>query len=160
MGKIIFRNKDLKMVLETNKGTEYRRSWSYAAAAYEKQTGKKYNIREDLDDKYYKSTEPILSLVHDSGVYLMAAAVGKETQFEKSWDTRTDVCYAVGLNPHVNGDWYERAHDAVGGDDFVEDIPVAWIETAVSLGHDIGFNITASQMSVFSIAPKQLRSKA
>jgi len=61
-------------------------------------------------------TEPSLFLVKDMGVYLMSASTVKQPVKE----TGCLVVYADGYTPD---DGY------IGGDDFVENIPISWFNT-------------------------------
>lgn len=70
--------------------------------------------------------KPSLQLVGDSGVYLITNADVKGTPAE-----RGTVAYAVGMNPEVDEDYYERKRDVFGGDDGSVSIPVGWARWAV-----------------------------
>ena len=61
-----------------------------------------------------------LHLVKDSGIYLMAGTV------QADWMEHLKTChviYAQGFSPKTKDRW-EKCRDAVGGDDFVEWIPL------------------------------------
>ena len=61
-----------------------------------------------------------LHLVKDSGIYLMAGTV------QADWMEHLKTChviYAQGFSPKTKDLW-EKCRDAVGGDDFVEWIPL------------------------------------
>lgn len=60
-----------------------------------------------------RDTEPALFFVHDWGVYL----------FGNGTDSASPVVYAEGMNFLTDEDWYDTAHDTVGGDDFAEYLP-------------------------------------
>ena len=57
--------------------------------------------------KAKKAKQDKLAFVKDDGIYLM------------SWSDRTPV-YAIGYNPKISGDVWQKCQDAVGGDDFAE----------------------------------------
>jgi hypothetical protein len=67
---------------------------------------------------------PALFLVHDQGVYLMSNGSPRDT--EGGQDGRCRVAYAEGCDPNVGefDDWYGTSRDLVGGDDFVETLPL------------------------------------
>lgn len=118
MGRCVFSTKEMLPLIE------------HALAAT------KFNMGyEDMTDEQYAEIGlapptnrlkpgPALLFVHDSGVYLMSNGVPREV---------SDVAYADGCNPHTSDfdDWYNRSKDLVGGDDFVEVIPIdnTWLET-------------------------------
>ena len=64
---------------------------------------------------------PSVALVRDSGVYLMSNGKPRD----KINDTASFVAYADGCNPDKDEDWYDTAHDLVGGDDFFKLLPWA-----------------------------------
>lgn len=72
-----------------------------------------------------------LWLVKDQGVYLMSNGnPGLKNEDGKGYK----VCYAEGMNPKADEGWYEAACSAVGGDDFAEFIPAAWVEMTEKAG--------------------------
>jgi len=82
---------------------------------------------EHIDDT---KVAPRFDLVHDSGIYLMAAT--KEPLLREG-EVATEnvipnfVVYAEGFNPDKDADYYEAARYAVGGDDFSEPLPLEWM---------------------------------
>jgi hypothetical protein len=64
-----------------------------------------------------------LLLVKDDGIYLMSSGL----------PGMPGVVYADGFDP-ASPDSYERAREAVGGDDFVELLPLEWFERAADDG--------------------------
>jgi hypothetical protein len=81
----------------------------------------------DAKDVDHSKVEPCLNLVHDEGVYMMSNAVHQK----KGPDGRLPVAYAKGLGKDAD---YDVVRDAVGGDDFVEKIPLEWYDAAVKAG--------------------------
>lgn len=88
-----------------------------------------------------KRGKPGLWLVKDEGIYLMSngtpglLADGMiATGQEKPGEARLMVAYAKGYDPtkEDRGEVWDKARDAVGGDDFVELVPVDWIEKALA----------------------------
>ena len=74
------------------------------------------------------STAPVVVLVHDEGVYLMsngspADPLDPAHASGKYW--KRFVTYAKGCDPIKDKNWYDTAHDLVGGDDFAEYLPWA-----------------------------------
>ncbi len=74
-----------------------------------------------------KPTAPAVLLCHDDGVYLMSNGMPGDPLDGEDTDQkyfRHYVAYAHGCNPQRDADWYDTAHDLVGGDDFAETL--AW----------------------------------
>src|SRR5690348_4519929 len=150
MAKLLFKNEGLRKILlhlANNKGKKYRRSFGYAVAAWEKETGRKFKFDQKIPDSYYESDKPVFFLVKDDGIYLMSSAKGEVPKDE------SHVCYAVHYGP--GPDTYDRCRAAVGGDDFVEDIEVTSdIITYIKCGFDLEIEITENHYSVKATAPK------
>lgn len=83
-----------------------------------------YVEETDIDPK---KLPPSLLLVHDHGVYLMSGGVPMLEDPNRP-GTAT-VTYAAGLDPNAD---YDDVRDAVGGDDFVERIPLSMIANALA----------------------------
>jgi hypothetical protein len=64
-------------------------------------------------------------LVHDQGVYLMSR--GDPPDLLKPDKPGRYVAYARGLSP-ADDNWWEKAREAVGGDDFAESLPLDWVK--------------------------------
>jgi len=66
---------------------------------------------------------PALLFVHDQGVYLMSNG---EPRLLTEGDASNHVIYAKGCDPSVGefDDWYGMSRELVGGDDFVEILPI------------------------------------
>jgi hypothetical protein len=82
--------------------------------------GEKRPTREQLNKNR------ALHLVGDQGVYLMAGTVENMPAKEGAKDGN-HVLYALGCNPHTDPEFYDNKILAFGGDDGVEQIPVAEI---------------------------------
>ncbi len=66
---------------------------------------------------------PALHLVHDQGVYVMSNGLPMDMVGSgKSRQAR--VAYAAGCDPHRDAAWWEESRALVGGDDFVEPLPL------------------------------------
>ena len=72
---------------------------------------------------------PALLFVHDQGVYLMSNGI---PQLRTEDDKSNHVIYAENCNPDIGefDDWYLTSRELVGGDDFVEILPIVdgWLE--------------------------------
>ena len=75
--------------------------------------------------------KPSFELVKDSGIYVM-------NSYDRGGEENL-VCYAANFNPEENDNYYQDCKNAVGGDDFVESIPLT-IEQLVRL--EKGGNLT------------------
>lgn len=71
------------------------------------------------------ATGPALHFVHDHGVYLMSNGLPRDL-VAGSGSERCRIAYADGCDPTVDSfdDWYGTSRDLVGGDDFVEELPI------------------------------------
>lgn len=63
--------------------------------------------------------QPGLLFVHDQGVYLMSNGDPRDTDGDKAY-----VAYAEGCDPDKDENWWENSRALVGGDDFVEVLPI------------------------------------
>lgn len=94
--------------------------------------------------------EPALLFVHDQGVYLMSNGIPRDTD---AVNNRAHVVYAAGCDPNEPGasfdDWYGTSRDLVGGDDFVEVLPLGDAELFLE-------NCRAFSEFIVEISPKQL----
>ena len=70
---------------------------------------------------------PALLFVHDQGVYLMSNGIPRFRPENPAQDVNScHVAYAEGCNPNIGefDDWYGTSRELVGGDDFVEILPI------------------------------------
>lgn len=76
---------------------------------------------------------PALWLVKDEGIYLMSTGLYPEGHERALPGGRAAVAYAVGFDPRRDDrlDVWDRARDAVGGDDFADPLPLEWVDAAV-----------------------------
>lgn len=129
--------------------TEWKVGLAEAIAAWEKETGGKWDYETPIPDKYYISKRPTLFFVKDSGIYLMAGA--KMAEFPKDM---SHVCYAAGYEPTAKNSW-EKCRKAVGGDDFVETIILsANIQNSILAGGNIIIDITEEKFSLTVSMPR------
>ncbi len=97
--------------------------------------------------------KPALMLVHDQGVYLLSNGKlgGGETPSKLGL-----VAYAKGCDPKADADWYDTAHDLVGGDDFAETLE--WADEVKQMLDDgasaIVVNFSRSRLSLSAVYPK------
>jgi len=99
-----------------------------------------------------KTVPARLLLVKDTGVYLMSS--GTPGIPHKAGGEGQHVVYAEGLGPDAD---YDTIRDAVGGDDFVEGLPLPTVMEAVGLlphlSHDewFGIEINAFRIRMFCL---------
>ncbi len=76
---------------------------------------------------------PCLWLVKDEGIYLMSPGMYPEPASADP-APRPPVSYARGFDPTRDDRMavWDRARDAVGGDDFSEEVPVEWVDAALA----------------------------
>jgi hypothetical protein len=89
---------------------------------------------------------PALHFVHDQGVYLMSNGLPADLTGPND---HCYVVYAQDCDPNQNDDFWETSRALVGGDDFVEIIPVdkEWLTKLA--GHDaIRIDLTPEELSV------------
>lgn len=74
-----------------------------------------------------------LCLVKDRGIYIGSSGIYPEGHERTLPGGRMAVAYAVGYDPadHDPGELHNLCRAAVGGDDFVESIPLEWLDAAV-----------------------------
>lgn len=65
---------------------------------------------------------PALHLVKDEGIYLLSSSAERDI----AEGTTSRVVYANGLDPKADEDVWDKCREAVGGDDFVEALPIEW----------------------------------
>ena len=85
-------------------------------------------------------------LVKDDGIYVMNCYV-KNGKREKV----NQVIYASGFNPKTNDDVWEDSRDAVGGDDFAENIPLDYSQlNRLRDGGNLTIKITEKSLEVIA----------
>lgn len=95
---------------------------------------------ESIDQSKVK---PSLQLVHDDGIYLMSSG-------SPMMDKETRCAYAKGYNPGKDGDVWDKCRAAVGGDDFVESLPITdFVKILAVPGlHSLFISVTGSRISI------------
>lgn len=63
-----------------------------------------------------------IHLVRDHGIYVLSSSQQRDIVDGSS----SRIVYARGFDPSVDPEWWEAATQAVGGDDFVEALPIEW----------------------------------
>lgn len=162
MAKLRFNNEGLKRLLAENKAsTKFRNNYGHAIAAWEKEHGRKFDYQTDNDSfngstvngnsaKYFETDQSSFWLVKDQGIYLMSAAKDKPVDLKNggSFNVNPFVVYAKGYEPKGD-DWYSKCRNAVGGDDFCEQIDVTeFVEKYINEGCDLIVNLTATQIKI------------
>ena len=76
---------------------------------------------------------PCLWLVKDEGIYLMSPGIHPDAEPQQR-PARAPVAYASGFDPTRDDRMavWDRARDAVGGDDFAEAVPLEWVDAALA----------------------------
>jgi hypothetical protein len=83
------------------------------------------------------SGSPVL-IVKDQGLYIMTRGLREEG------GKQAVVAYAKGCDPSEGGfEWYERARNIAGGDDFGEEIPASNVAPLIREKH--GLRVTFSE---------------
>ncbi len=88
-----------------------------------------------------------LMLVKDEGIYLMSSGL---PMLQKSPNGKTNlVVYARGFDPYKDGDVWDACRDAVGGDDFVEMLPLSYFtKPAALLADSCTISLTAKSLTI------------
>tara|TARA_R110000744_G_scaffold87784_1_gene171274 strand:+ start:1043 stop:1420 length:378 start_codon:yes stop_codon:yes gene_type:complete len=85
-------------------------------------------------------------LVKDDGIYVMNCYV-KNGKREKV----NQVIYASGFNPKTNDDVWEDSRDAVGGDDFAENIPLDYSQlNRLRNGGNLTIKVTEESLEIIA----------
>lgn len=89
-----------------------------------------------------------LLLVHDVGLYLTSNA-----QERLELGELREVCYAQGLDPRDNPDWWMQVRAAVGGDHFTEAFDAAQMEAVCDYAPDgwIGIEFEDEKIKVSAV---------
>jgi len=108
---------------------------------------------EDLD---LSKVPPHLQLVKDDGVYLMSSGSPRLLDPASPAPGRSLVVYAEGMAPEDGWD----AWQILGGDDFVEQVDLAFVKKAIDLGaENIRIKITATRFTLEFDSPKAAPSR-
>lgn len=96
--------------------------------------------------------EPSLHFVKDSGIYLLSGASDRQLRPDGKGSV---VAYAQGYEPDAPDSW-DRCRDAVGGDDFVEVLPLKFFTSALDNGATaIVLIVTEKDMRLEATFPKR-----
>lgn len=96
---------------------------------------------------------PGLCFVHDQGVYIMSNGSPSDMDGEQT----AYVAFAEHCNPRVDTDWWENSRSLVGGDDFVEVMPIdeSWRRNCGRYD-EIHVTVTEGEMSWAFAKPKRI----
>jgi len=139
MSKLVFDAADVRRVVEHSIGSprQGRLFTGYDA---------------ESNPTYSEATAPSVILVHDDGIYLMSNGQPRDIVAggEDKLGARSFVAHAQGCNPKKDTDWWNRARDLVGGDDFGETLPWAReLHTMIVRGaKTITIKITPKEISI------------
>lgn len=158
------------MTILTFPAVEVRKLLDHAKAA----TGHKLTIGErlqvygepkgwDVQPDEEKHGKPGLWLVKDEGIYLMSNGTPALLTKAGSPNGRNEievnaVVYAEGYDPtkQDRGEVWDAARAAVGGDDFVEMLPVGMIEAGLPAGAEtLTLRVTADSIQVLEEKRRQ-----
>jgi hypothetical protein len=111
MGRCVFKTEEVLRCVEHALAAK---NWSMAGAEDETPT-------------------PCLYFVHDQGVYVMSNGEPRDVISAEAASAdrpTTYVVYAAHCDPARDTDWWQNSADLVGGDDFVEILPVTqqWLD--------------------------------
>tara|TARA_R110002167_G_scaffold191735_2_gene394108 strand:+ start:423 stop:815 length:393 start_codon:yes stop_codon:yes gene_type:complete len=90
-------------------------------------------------------------LVKDDGIYVMNCYVKKWFNFNGKREKVNQVIYASGFNPKTNDDVWEDSRDAVGGDDFAENIPLDYSQlNRLRNGGNLTIKVTEESLEIIA----------
>ena len=113
----------------------------------------------DMGYESERTPVPALLFIHDQGVYLMSNGIPRLSNGNNpnQPDVNSRVAYAEGCDPNVGefDDWYGMSRELVGGDDFVEILPIHdyWLGDC-DLFETFEVNATSSSISYGFADPK------
>ncbi len=76
-----------------------------------------------VEEEEKREPGPALHLVHDHGVYIMSNGLPMD-MVGSGKCRQARVAYAAGCDPRNDANWWEESRAQVGGDDFVESLPL------------------------------------
>lgn len=140
MGKLVFR--DLTALKRIVEHSQKAQSW-----------------QKSYDGKEMRNT---FCLVHDDGVYIMSAAQPRDLIKAKSpnglHDIETSfVTHAERCDPKKDpDDFWENSRELVGGDDFVEYLPLEWLQKTVEASNgSLIINVSANEITASIPMPRK-----
>ncbi|GEP94479.1 DUF3085 domain-containing protein [Chitinophaga cymbidii] len=149
MARLIFRNVRLKGLFKrTSKATTFRATFAEMVAAYERDTGKSYNLNYPNVDikRYAEHSCPTIWLVKENNIYLMTSALIGRTPPHHHL-----ICFADGFIPYDPDSW-EKCRATFGEDYFIQSIPVnKELQQAIEEGADIHFDITPEIIEIIAV---------
>jgi hypothetical protein len=92
---------------------------------------------------------PMLWLIKDEGIYLCSGA--HESQPDPDKKDRRMVQYAIGFDPNADKDVWDRSVDVVGGDDFIQEIPIEGLDLKDAVELIVDLTETYVELSVMKL---------
>lgn len=129
MSELIFSAEELRPVIQYT--VDSKRHTPTFAQMYEEKHWKKgakmpasgFPTGDMID---HARVEGSCHFVKDDGIYIMSSAAERDIIKDPDGKERSRVVYAIGYDPRKNEDVWEASRAAVGGDDFVEALPLSW----------------------------------
>ena len=87
---------------------------------------------------------PSIHWVKDDGIYLLSSSAERDIVEGNS----SRVVYAKGYDPRTDEDVWEKARAAVGGDDFVEALPIEWFTPLLTDASIVTVTLTVTSKDV------------
>ena len=145
MATLKWNMEDLLPIIKHSMGAKDRR------VTYEALFNYGFESSEDMSQEdRMRVSEACLWLVKDHGIYLMSNGRPGLPDDEDEPEGRSKIVYAIGYDPRT-GDVWDKCRDAVGGDDFSEEIGNRkfWMD-AVDLAPDgeLEIQVTATSLKI------------
>jgi hypothetical protein len=153
MAKLNFKNEGLRNLIErVRQAKQFKNNSAEAIKAYQKETGKNWSFDVELDRKFYETTTPAFWFVKDRGIYLMSNAKVEDKDIPTT-NADLHVVYATGYDPRQSDVW-EKCQDAVGGDDFCDQILLdEKMIKAIELGYNMVIDFSVESFTYYFYKP-------
>mgnify|MGYP001164668168 CR=1 FL=1 len=99
---------------------------------------------------------PSIHWVKDDGIYLLSSSAERDVVD----GTSSRVVYAQGYDPRTDADVWEKARAAVGGDDFVEALPIEWFTPLLTDESIVTVTLTVTSKDVKITYQRRTRRQA
>lgn len=103
-----------------------------------------------------ESVPPAIHWVKDHGIYLLSSSAERDIVE----GTSSRVVYAKGYDPRTDEDVWEKARAAVGGDDFVEALPIEWFTPLLTDESIVTVTLTVTSKDVKITYQRRTRRQA
>lgn len=103
-----------------------------------------------------ESVPPAIHWVKDDGIYLLSSSAERDVVD----GTSSRVVYAQGYDPRTDADVWEKARAAVGGDDFVEALPIEWFTPLLTDESIVTVTLTVTSKDVKITYQRRTRRQA